>query len=528
MKNASYTSLLVFLFSLALLLFNLGKPEIYILDEAKNAECAREMFISGDYLVPRFNGQLRTDKPPLHYFFMTLSYKLFGVSSFSARFFSAVFGACTVLITYLFTRRFLGGARALLASIILISSLHFNFQMRLAVPDPYLIFFIAATIFCFYLFYDTGQRNWLWIMYICLGLGTLTKGPVAIGLPAIAIFLYLLLTRNINWTIINKYKVFPGLAIVTAIALPWFFLNYVKTNGEWTQGFFLKHNLERFTNTMEGHGGFFLLPEIMVVLGMIPFGVFTVRAFIKCIRGKKRDALLLSLLVVTVVIAFFSFSRTKLPNYTAPAYPFAAILIANLLFGLKKADRVYKPELIVYTLIAFAIPAGVYIALRNDQNYSQFSSLAVYFLPLPIGAGVAWIGYVRSNSQISLAALSVSFILTNILFFTIAYPFVYSLNPVNVSLGRLEGEREVVYYKKLNPAYIFQLKRMIPGIDSPESLRNYMEAHPRALIVSRLEFAEEIQSAVAADTIFQSRDTFESPVTAIFQVKSGYVPAYVK
>jgi 4-amino-4-deoxy-L-arabinose transferase-like glycosyltransferase len=62
--------LILFFLSLTLLLLNLDKPMIYILDEAKNAECAREMLVSGNYVVPYFNGQIRTDKPPLHYFFM--------------------------------------------------------------------------------------------------------------------------------------------------------------------------------------------------------------------------------------------------------------------------------------------------------------------------------------------------------------------------------------------------------------------------------------------------------------------------
>lgn len=62
-------ALILFFLSLTLLLLNLDKPMIYILDEAKNAECAREMLVSGNYVVPYFNGQLRTDKPPLHYFF---------------------------------------------------------------------------------------------------------------------------------------------------------------------------------------------------------------------------------------------------------------------------------------------------------------------------------------------------------------------------------------------------------------------------------------------------------------------------
>ena len=62
--------LILFFLSLTLLLLNLDKPMIYILNEAKNAECAREMLVSGNYVVPYFNGQIRTDKPPLHYFFM--------------------------------------------------------------------------------------------------------------------------------------------------------------------------------------------------------------------------------------------------------------------------------------------------------------------------------------------------------------------------------------------------------------------------------------------------------------------------
>ena len=62
-------ALILFFLSLTLFLLNLDKPMIYILDEAKNAECAREMLVSGNYVVPYFNGQLRTDKPPLHYFF---------------------------------------------------------------------------------------------------------------------------------------------------------------------------------------------------------------------------------------------------------------------------------------------------------------------------------------------------------------------------------------------------------------------------------------------------------------------------
>ncbi len=83
-----------------MLLFRLGSSPIYILDEAKNAQCAREMLQHNDWVVPTFNGELRTDKPVLHYYFMMIAYKVFGINEFSARFFSAILGVLTVIITY--------------------------------------------------------------------------------------------------------------------------------------------------------------------------------------------------------------------------------------------------------------------------------------------------------------------------------------------------------------------------------------------------------------------------------------------
>jgi 4-amino-4-deoxy-L-arabinose transferase-like glycosyltransferase len=67
---------------------NIGGYSIYITDEARNAQCAREMLERGDMVVPTFNQTLRTDKPPLHYFFMASAYTTLGVSPFAASIFS--------------------------------------------------------------------------------------------------------------------------------------------------------------------------------------------------------------------------------------------------------------------------------------------------------------------------------------------------------------------------------------------------------------------------------------------------------
>jgi len=512
----------VFLISLVLLLSNLDKPIIYILDEAKNAECAREMLINDNFVVPYFNGQLRTDKPPLHYFFMALSYEIFGVSAFSARFFSGVFGALTILITFLFTRRYISEKAGWLAALVLLSSLHFNFQMRLSVPDPYLIFFMTASFMCFFLFLTEANKKWLWLMYICFGLGLLTKGPIAIALPGLIVLLFLILSKQFSWKFVASMNMIPGAVIVLAIALPWYWLNYEATNGLWTEGFFLKHNLKRFSDTMEGHGGFFLLPLIMVILGLLPLGVFCIQALFLAWKERANKVLLYSLCIVVGIIVFFSFSQTKLPNYTAPAYPFIAILIAYLLAGINGINvslKKVKWAYVVYTFIAFALPAAVYFGLKADKNVNQLAGVWIWFLPIPLGSLLGWYFIRKRQMDQFILSMSVSFILSNFFFFAKAYPAVYGVNPVSASVSILKDKPDLVYYKMMNSAYIFNMQRLVPAIYTQDSLKMYLKAHPEAAVISRKQFDEEIRSAADLVPVFEQKDTFENPTTVIYELK---------
>ena len=518
-------SLIVFLFSLAVLLMNLDKPMIYILDEAKNAECAREMLVSGDYVMPYFNGQLRTDKPPLHYFFMVGAYKMFGVSAFSARFFSAIFGALTVLISFLFAKRYFGERTGWISILVLISSLHFNFQMRLSVPDPYLIFFMTAAFMSFYAFLDTQKKCWLWFMYASFGLGLLTKGPVALALPGLIMLIFLILSKRFNWKLIRSFQILPGIIIILIIALPWYWLNYQTSNGVWTEGFFFKHNLQRFSDTMEGHGGFFLLPLIMVIMGLLPLGIFSLQAIFYGWKERKNNALLYVLCIVLGIIVFFSFSQTKLPNYTAPAYPFIAILIAFFLSGLD-ASKITMSKLkwtyTCYTILAFAIPAAVYFGLSADINVQDTARVWAYFIPLPLGAVLGWYFIKKGEINWFIGLTAFSFMLSNFLFFARAYPRVYANNPVAGSIEMLKHNPKLVYYKMMNPAYVFNLQRIIPLINTTDSLALYMQENPDAAVISRSQFADEITIIEGMVSVFEDKDIFESPTTVIYRLRSPF------
>src|SRR5687767_6234026 len=103
--------------------FNLGTARLWDRDEPRNAGCAAEMLARNDWVVPVFNGQLRSQKPALLYWLMMATYGVFGVNEWSARLPSALMGMGTVLVTYAMGRRLFSPTAALWGAIVLATSL---------------------------------------------------------------------------------------------------------------------------------------------------------------------------------------------------------------------------------------------------------------------------------------------------------------------------------------------------------------------------------------------------------------------
>lgn len=256
----------------ALLLFRLNATPIYILDEAKNAQCAREMLQRSDFIVPTFNDQLRTDKPVLHYYFMMAGYTIFGFNEFGARFFSAIMGLLTILITYFYTRKYIDAFTGFCSALVLVMSTHFLFEFRLAVPDPYLIFFITLGLFSGFSWLQENKTSQLIIAVTALGLAALAKGPVALALPGLCLLTWIVLKKK--WNTAFTWKLIPAFLLLCLIVLPWYLAVDKATAGEWTKGFFFEHNLNRFADPQEGHGGIFLITILFILIGLLPFAIF--------------------------------------------------------------------------------------------------------------------------------------------------------------------------------------------------------------------------------------------------------------
>ncbi|MEO7311977.1 MAG: glycosyltransferase family 39 protein [Chitinophagaceae bacterium] len=508
-----------------LLFFRLGAAPIYILDEAKNAECAREMFLRHDWVVPTFNGELRTDKPALHYWFMILSYKVFGVSAFSARFFSVLMGIGTLYLTWFFTARWVNNGTAFFATLVLALSAQFLFEFRLSVPDPYLIFFTTAGLCCGYTYLQS--KSWVWIIAtaITLALATLAKGPVALALPGLAILLFLVLSRR--WKELFDIKFLAAAIIYVVIAAPWYYSVHKATNGAFTRGFFFEHNLSRFSSEMEGHGGPFIITPLIVLLGLLPLGAFVFSVFKKQTGLWAQPFARFSLLVGAVYIAFFSISSTKLPNYPMPCYPFVAILVGFLLNKLMVKRRLLPVYgFIILLVIGLALPVGGWLALRNEV---ETNSLAMYawclsFLP----AAIIWMLVNRKRWKTRRMVLTIAFTYFgfNFLFITLLYPMVYQQNPVSkINTITGNGKNTVVAYQDFNPAFLFNssvANFKVIVFQSPDSLKMHLAANPNPngerYIITKKDRLASIDTAFY-EIVASHHDLFENPTSVLLKLK---------
>lgn len=492
---------------------NINGTSIYILDEAKNSTAALEMMQNDEWIVPTVNGELRTDKPSLHYYFMILGYKIFGVNPLGARFFSGVMGLLTLLITFLFTNKFYNKKTAFLTGLILITSLHFSYEFHLAVPDPYLIFFTITSIFCFYI-YKLKKSRFFWLLfYVSIGFGVLTKGPIAIALPGGIIFFYLIFTGQFNWKTIWNIQPFLGLFISLLIAAPWYYMVGVATNGDWIEGFLFKHNISRFTETMEGHHSFFVLPLIFTFVGLLPFSVFIISSFKNIIKNRKSEKLNFYLLIGSLfIVLFFCISQTFLPNYTLPAYPLIAILIADYLNKVK--FKALNSPLIVLIILSLLIPIAAYLGIKQDASISELTIYASLFLMMPAGVIISYYFY-RKGSENWIYILSSGFIATFLLVQFVLMPLADQENPVVKTKDQLKNQK-VYYYKRLNASYYFYLDRPIPKLETEKDIRDKLDLKEPFYLITRKKYAERIDNKAGMKRIFQQKDLFEGHVTTIY------------
>src|SRR3954470_15267437 len=248
----------------------LGAAPLFDVDEGAFSQATLEMFERGDFLTTYLNGEPRYDKPILVYWLQAAAVALLGPSEWAFRLPSALCATLWAWLTYRFTRRYFDEERALLAAVVLATSLGVFIIGRAATADALLNLLIAASMFAAWLHLSSGERRWLYATHAAIGLGVLAKGPVAILIPLAVTFVFYALRKNLkSWA--RAVFDWRALALLIAIAAPWYIAILAKEGRGFIDGFILKHNVGRFTGPVSGHAGslFYYFPVILLIT--LPF-----------------------------------------------------------------------------------------------------------------------------------------------------------------------------------------------------------------------------------------------------------------
>lgn len=331
---------------------------IGLIDETEPlfAEASRQMIVRNDWITPFFNDVTRFDKPALVYWFQAIGYLIIGVNEWAVRIPSAVAATATIGLSfyslqwYFFKRDALQGVtlptRRWLIPSLAAAMMAFNASMlvwgRTGVSDMLLTGCTASSLLCFFLGYAKHQEGeasggWYFAFYVLVAGAILTKGPVGFVLPGLIIAAFLFYIGKF-FEVLREIRLIPGLLIIFGLAAPWYML-VIWRNADYIDSFFGYHNVERFTEVVNGHQAPWFFYFIVVLLGFAPYSVYLPSAMLNLKfwqlgnwRHTRRveQFSIFAFIWFVCVFGFFTVAVTKLPSYVLPLMPAAAILVSIL------------------------------------------------------------------------------------------------------------------------------------------------------------------------------------------------------
>jgi 4-amino-4-deoxy-L-arabinose transferase-like glycosyltransferase len=340
------TRSLFLLFALALILMfvDLGHTPLFEPDEGRYSEIPREMLARGDFVTPRLNGVLYFEKPPLYYWMVAASFKLFGLSESAARVPGKLASASMALMTFAFARRRYGDRIGLLAGLVVASSALVFILSRIAIIDPPLSCALAAAAFAFASFEEADRladarraQRALYGLHVACAAAVMLKGLVGIVLPGGAILVWAVLAGR-GRLLARLFA--PGpLLLFLALTVPWH-VEVTRRNPDFPQFYFIHEHFDRFAKADHRRPGPLYYFVGVLIAGLLPWTAFLPRlaetfpARLAAFRERQTESFLWVFSIL--VFVFFSASQSKLVPYVEPIWPALGLLLA---IGIERARQ---------------------------------------------------------------------------------------------------------------------------------------------------------------------------------------------
>jgi 4-amino-4-deoxy-L-arabinose transferase-like glycosyltransferase len=355
--------------------------------DAIQAQIARNMLRSGDWITARLDHVAYLEKSPLVYWVIAISYKVFGVHDWAARIPIALSVMGLAWLTAAFGIWAFGRRAGLYAGLSMATCVGLFLFTRILIPDVMLTFTIALAMWAFLRALDEEEahpRWWAFLLAASLGTGLLLKSLVALAFPIAAAVIYLFLTKQFfvrrTW---QRLRPLHGLLVVLVIAAPWHILATLRNPpylsfalhggpGQY-HGFlwfyFINEQVLRFLN-LRYPRDYNTVPRLWFWLlhfaWLFPWSVYLpalVKLSYKPLDRAGRTRLL-ALCWTGFILVFFTFSTTQ-EYYSMPCYPALALLLgAAMAMGgtwIRRGTRVLS----LIAILAALTTSGIFVAVRH-------------------------------------------------------------------------------------------------------------------------------------------------------------------
>ena len=436
------------LLAAAVLLFTaLGSGGIPAAQEGRTAIIVKNMLGTGNWLDMQVQGGVPYEKPVGHYW-MCLPFAaafhagrvdLSGCATeWAIRLPSAISAMLALVAAMLLALRIFGARTAALTVIVLSTSATFLHLGRLAHIDmPLCAAFTWAMYFLYVGYFENMKAtNWLYGFYVCLGWGMILKGPLVVILAGLTVLAMMCRTRR--WNMIWELRPLTGGAVFLLVALPWYVVETIRTDGAFFEEFIMKQNISRFTGVGSTYRNgermaiWYYIPKMTA--GMLPWSIPALAAgivfFRRLIRLKFSHGPLFLFLWFLTGFVFFSLSALKRGDYLLPIYPALGILTAAAVVrGCEKLPALPRH---VYWL-----PAALGLILSGGLVLS-FSGLLIRLARARLEGNIRHIGRSDANNLLLISSWINSHVFT-VVFASLAILALVILLAVLMRHGRYQA-----------------------------------------------------------------------------------------
>lgn len=422
-KHAQQVLMLAVL-SYFFLMFGNGVLGLTNNNEVFYAQSAKEMMQKDTWMTPHLFGQPQFEKPIITYWFLRSAFELFGISSFSARFFPAVWGMLGVLAIYaLGLAAFNDERRAMYAALFMMSSSLYIGLSRTVFTDMFFTAFILFSLAAFYWGYvDRGKKGaGIFLFFVFSALAVLSKGPIGFLICISAILIFLSLKKELKF-LFCKEALF-GFFVFCLVAVPWYALMIKKYGSAYTHQFFYTDHIRRLIEAEHGANDTWYFYPATVVGCMFPWSFYLLAGtghWFRSLSGDKRDFYIFLSCWVAVVFFVFQPAHSKLSSYIFPLFPALALFLGDYAVSMLEAGphKSFRAAAWATTLFLLIVPAGLFFATIYFSAY-VVNAAPVYILIAVLVFYVFWLFYLLIRRRFAAHLVLTAFVLPILFYFAL-------------------------------------------------------------------------------------------------------------